>query len=317
MGPEPEALELLEGQGGPFDSALYRRLWIESLPRWRDVSYGARAPDGTQAAIALLADAEVADSVPGNYGGIVASRPLGPTETESFLRAALKSSGARSLVVKTVPVRPTDPTAHSGGQALGWTSVVHMAREESLPSRWAYKVRRAVRLARGASAGVVIGADPEAFIGLYEAASRNHLYRYPSTLLRGLTQEGLARCYDVRMGEDAVSSVFVMTSPNHWMAWLAAQNERGRLVQGNYLAVATMLEDAQQRGVRAVNLGISYEMPGVAHFKQRFDAVRVPVIVQQLITPGARLADWVRDRSRGVARAASSAIRRPFGGAGG
>ncbi len=305
---DPAALELLEVEGGPFESALYRRLWIESLPRWRDVSYGARAPDGTLAAIALLSDADVADSVPGNYGGVIASRPLGAPEMRSFLHAALGSSGARSLVVKTVPVRPTERTAHSGGQALAWTSVIYMSREESLVPRWAYKVRRAIRLARSASASVAITDDPEAFIRLYEATASAHLFRYPSSLLRGLAQSGLARCYDVCIGEDVVSSVFVMTSTNHWMALLAAQDERGRSVQGNYLAVATMLEDAQRRGVRAVNLGISYDMPGVAHFKQRFDAVLVPMMIHQLIRPDARLIGWTRDRLRTVTRAASRSL---------
>jgi len=290
--PKPDALELLEEHGGPFASALYRQLWIEAFPEWRDASFAAQAPDGTVAAVALLADGVVADSTPLNYGGIVASRPLDAGEARSFLQAARAAAGARSLEARAVPARPTSSTAHLGGAVGGWTSVVHLVPGSDLQARWRYSARRAIRRARRGGGEVRIGDDARPFAALYADASREHWFRYPTDLLRRLASAGLGRCYDVCVDGVPVSSAFAVVSRDHWAWWLAAQNEVGRSLSANYLAVASLLEDAQRHGVRAVNLGISAGMPGVAQFKRRFDAVPVPVISHRVGDARARVEAW-------------------------
>jgi hypothetical protein len=301
----PEALELLTSQGGPFDSAAFRRCWVECFPEWRDASFGAERADGTRAAVALLARGrEVADSIPTAYGGVVTSRKVAVLhEFEAFLDAARKEIGVRSLLVRTVPVRPGVGTSHVGAAVRGWTSVVQLVKGQSTEARYAQKARRSIRRAQRASAQVVITDDADAFVTLYRVGAAKHWLRYPDELLRGLAREGAARFYDVRIAGESVSSVLVLASASHWTTWLAAQNETGREINGNYLAVAAVLEDAQRSGTRAVDLGVSHGLPpGVLHFKERFDAVLVPILEHRATAPGAGLADRAKLRSRRILR---------------
>jgi hypothetical protein len=125
--------------------------------------------------------------------------------------------------------------------------------------------------------------------------------RYPDALIRALALARAARFFDVRLGSECVASVMVITSADHWIAWLAAQDARGRSIDANYLAVGEMLAAAQRSAVPAVNLGISLGMPGVAHFKRQFDAIEVPLVEY-------RAASWA---ARARARAARLRRRRP------
>src|SRR5829696_6287221 len=102
----PQALEQLAG-AGPFHEKAFREAWVSAWPGWCDVSYGARRGDGTLAAVALLAKDGVAESVPFNYGGVVASRPLGGLEISSFLHVARKRARAKRLIARSIPVHPT------------------------------------------------------------------------------------------------------------------------------------------------------------------------------------------------------------------
>jgi hypothetical protein len=300
------ALGLLAG-AGPFDSPEFRRLWLRSFPAWRDVSYGAGRSDGTRAAVALLAyGRETAESIPFNYGGVVASKPLGPTEIERFLEAARRSAGVRRITVRSVPVLPVDGTRHTGGAVRGWTSVVYLGKGAALESRFAQKARRSIRIARAAGAEVIVTDEPDAFLDLYGGSAADHCLQYPDDLIQGLAREGAARFFDVQVEHARVSSVLALTSRSHWMAWLAAQDETGRRVHGNYLAVSALLKEAARSGIRAVDLGISHGLPpGVAHFKQRFDSVYVPVAEHRVSTASARLNDWARARRSRVVAAAS------------
>src|SRR5436190_15938845 len=80
------ALELLNANAGPFGASAFREAMLETVPGWRDVSFGAKAGDGTVAAIPLLARRFGAESMPPEgYGGVVASRALEPAETIAFL----------------------------------------------------------------------------------------------------------------------------------------------------------------------------------------------------------------------------------------
>ena len=233
---------------------------------------------GTRAAVSLLQWGELAESIPNNYGSILATRQLGGYEVRSFLEEARLSCGAHRLVARSVPLRPTPSACHVGAQIVGWTSVVYLEKGGVLEPRFAQKARRSIRKAARAGAETGATSDPEGFLPLYLAASSSHWMQYPEKLIRALAREGVARFFDVRLGSDCVASVMVLTSSVHWVAWLAAQSERGRAIDANYFAVGAMLTAAQRARVAGVNLGISLGMPGVARFKRRFDAVEVPVV---------------------------------------
>ncbi|HJQ94610.1 MAG TPA: GNAT family N-acetyltransferase [Acidimicrobiia bacterium] len=251
---------------------------MDAYPGWADVSVGARMEDATLAAVGLIDVGGKADSIPFAYGGIVASRRLLLTEVESLLDFARRSARTPSLECRAIPVTADDGTRHDGGTVSGWSQAVFLPKGHSPEARWAYKARRAIRIAREAGADVRIGREPEPFLRLYRTAAKKHIYRFPDRLLEALGATGLMRFYDVLLEDNVVSSVAALVGRSHWIAWLAAQDSAGRAISGNYLAVGSLLEDAYGQGVGAVNFGVSTGMPTVAHFKRRFDAVEVPVI---------------------------------------
>lgn len=308
--PCPEALELLDEAGGPFDLSLYRRSWTESVPGWRDVSYGAEMGNGTRAAVALLQSDRLAESMPNNYGSILATRQLFEHEVRSFLEEARLSCGAHRLIARSVPLRPAPSACHVGGRIAGWTSVVYLEKGGALESRFAQKTRRSIRKAARAGAETVATSDPEGFLPLYRAASTGYWMRYPEALIRALARAGPARFFDVRLGPDCVASVMVLTSGSHWMAWLAAQDDRGRAIDANYFAVGSVLAAAQRARVAGVNFGISHGMPGVARFKRRFDAIEVPVIQYEVMPWLERARAHATAFTRREARRARRRLRR-------
>ena len=308
--PCSEAVELLDSAGGPFDSSAYRACWTQSLPGWRDVSYGAQMRNGTRAAVSLLLHGGHAESIPYNYGTIVATRPLHDEQVGSFLEAARTSCGADQLVARSVPIRPAPSICHVGARIAGWTSVVYLEKGGALESRFAQKARQSIRKAARAGAEIDATTDPEGFLPLYAATSTGHWMRYPEELIKSLSHTGVARFFNVRLDSACVASVMVLTSSQHWMAWLAAQNDRGRDIDANYFAWGNMLAAAQQTRVAGVNLGISLGMPGVAHFKRRFDAIEVPVLEYRVMPWAERARLRAIDfKSKGLRRARRLARR--------
>lgn len=301
--PLPQARAMLDASGGPFDQQAWRESWVEAFPEWRDASFGGELVDGTRAAVSLLQRDRIAESTPNGYGTIVADRQLGEREIRSFLESARDSCGAGELIARSVPLESGPLTSHVGAVVRGSTSVVYTERGAPLAPRFTHKARHSMRKAIGAGAEVVPTRDPEGFLPLYAAASANHWMRYPDLLVRSLARARVARFFDVRLGEECVASVMVVTSRNHWIAWLAAQDARGRSIDANYLAVGEMLAAAQRSAVPAVNLGISLGMPGVAHFKRQFGAVEVPLVEY-------RLASWTERARARTARIRRRALRR-------
>lgn len=310
--PHPDALRLLDDRGGPFASHGFRACFVDALPEWDDVSFGARLVGGAEAAVAALRTGGIADSMPFNTGGVVATRALGETELLSFLHLARRHAGVGRLTVRWCTARPDAPDEHIGARVGGWTSVVHLRPGEHVHDRLGRKARRALEVAEGAGAVVVDCASADGFVSLYGRSSMAHWFRYPASLLRALTREGLARTFEVRLGDRAVSSVFVLTSPTRWTTWLAAQDPEGREIRGNYLATAAALQAASDAGVRSVDLGASTDMPGVALFKSRFDAVDVPVLELQVGSARDRTLTGLRRRS-GDLRWAAHVVRRRIG----
>lgn len=311
---DDSALELLERHGGPFDHPDARAALRAAYPEWREASYGARLPDGALAAVALLCDGSRAVSLPHNYGGVHASRRLYGQEIRDLLRAARRRAGAHTIVVRTVIVGAGDERdAHLGGRVTGWTSVVHLDATGDPETRCARLARKAIRRAREHGAICAPTGDPAGFLELYATSAERHWLRYPETLVRDLARRGRALCFDVRVDARVVSSVVALRGASHWTAWLAAQDDEGRAVGGNYLATATMLAHAQSLHVRAVDLGTSFGMPGVALFKRRFGAVDVPL--QEFREASARghaaqRAAVARERAARRARRAARQARR-------
>ena len=276
----PESLSLLDDAGGPYDHAAVRAAFVRAFPGWVDASFAARLADGTDAAVALLSDGRRAVSMLHAYGGVVATRHLNHGEARSFLAAARRGAGTREIVVRTVSagVGVDATTQHVGGRVAGWTSVVHLDKARDLDVRYAQKTRKSIRfaIANGCAAGV--DTDPEPFIELYAHSSEHHWLHIPDDVLRELAGSRRLLFSNVSLRGRVVSSVVMLRATSHWSFWLAAQNDDGRAVHGNYLATATGLAHAQDEHVRAVDLGSSADLPGVAHFKRRFAAVEVPVV---------------------------------------
>ena len=306
---EPAALELLERHGGPFDLAAFRACWIASFTSDIDVSWGGRLKDDTRAAIALMKSGPVVESFPLNYGGIVATRPLWPREAHAFLNAARRSAHSRWIMARSVPLGPPDSVCHFGSPIGGWTSVVRVAKGTDMEGTFAHKARRAIRAAETAGGRSTTTRQPEAFLRLYREESRRHIYRYPEDLILILARHRMAWFHEVELEGSTVASVMALRAPTHWMAWLAAQNDQGRAINANYLALAGLIRAASEDGIPAINLGISTGMPGVARFKRRFGAVAVPVTQDRIGSPLGSALDWRRRRAYDWARARKKLTR--------
>jgi GNAT acetyltransferase-like protein len=277
--PDGEALALLDSSGTPFDGAEYRRAWTDSVAGWQDVSFGARAPDGTQAALALLRRRRGAESLPLGYGGIVASRALDRDETSSFLRAARRAAKADDVRALAVPINPAPESLHLGGRVIGWTSVVYLEASRPADARLTKKGRQAVARAERAGGIARTGsADLKPFLSLYENASKDWSSSYPADVLRHLAEGGRLRLFDAELDGAVQASAAALIGDRHWMYWLAAQSEAARAAELGYLTLSALIGDAHSSGAQAVNLGASAGLPGVALFKRRFGAIDVPVL---------------------------------------
>ncbi len=266
--PDPTALDLLD-RAGPFESEGYRSACVATLGGARDVSFAASAADGTIAAVALVRRHHTA-YIPYGYSGVRASRQLDAGEVRALLHAARRASGAQRLIIHDV----FEPTA--GGRRVGDTQFVYLERppDERITKRGRQSIRRATR------AGAVCEETPNpgVFCELYANASKSWGVTYPLDLIAATAEQGVGLFFDVRIDGRPVGSLAVLRGVTHWMYWLAAQNDEGRQAEVGYLAVATMLNAARAAATKAVNLGASASLPGVARFKERLGGVESPVL---------------------------------------
>jgi hypothetical protein len=270
---------LLDSSEGPFDGAEYRRAWVDSVGGWQDVSFGARAHDGTHAAIGLLKRRRGAESLPLGYGGIVASRSLDVGEVSSFLRAARRAARADDLRAWSVPIDPPLERRHNGGRVIGWTSIVRLDASSPADAYVSKKARQTIaRATRAGGLARPASNDPGPFVRLYDRAARDWPTRYPNALLTHLAEAGRLRLYDAELDGVVEASAAAVVGEGHWMYWLAAQSDAGRGAELGYLALATLIADAHAAGASAVNLGASAGLEGVARFKRWFGGVDVPVL---------------------------------------
>lgn len=308
---DPDACDLLERLGGPFERRAFRAACVEVTPTFADASFGARAADGTRAAVALLVDRTDADGVPFGYGGIRATTSLDPRRQIELLELARTACGARRLVVRSLVAPGDEPL----GRQIATTAVCPMDAPpgERIEKRGRQSIRRAER------AGCVVRptTSSEAFLRLHRTVSRIRPSVYPEALLRLLAERGELQFYDVAVGGEVVSSLAALTRGTHWMYWLAAQSERGRELEAGYPAVAALLDDAySSEGVEFVNLGASERLPGVAAFKHRLGGVDWPVVQVTVAPAQVRVRETITrtlDVSAGRLRAGVATMSRRLG----
>lgn len=277
-------LALLDA-AGPFEHGHFRELLVKA-EGWRDLSYAARLPDGTQAAVALLARRGIGVSVPWGYGAVRSTRPLDPGEADRFVQSARRHHGLVRVVVREIGAPTLRPA-----RTVATTHVVELHPEQSPRSGFSASIR--TRLNKAEREGLIVGAtsDAGAFLRLYAAASEGWgTERYPAAAIEALTVSGLARCYEVERDGEVISSACALVARDHWMYWLGASNDEGRRWSGGYFAVDALIADAWAAGASAVNLGASEirgrALPGVAKFKERFGGVPVPFTRASRSVPG-------------------------------
>lgn len=279
-----KAVALLDARGGPFGTTSFRDAVVAADPSWQDLSCGARAEDGTLAAVALLARSRTAESVPpSGYGGVVASRALTSSETFSFLDLVWGQHRLRRLTLRTLDL----PDFMGYGRRLATASVVPLLDGAPPATRYARLARRSLERATAAGATVESAASADAFWNVYaDAATRGRRVLYPEGLIRRLVDAGVARVHVVQLGNRVVASLLTLISDSHWMCWLAGQTSEGRSIAASYLAYDALLREAQDAGVPAVNLGAS--VGGGAEFKRRLGAEDVEMFEWRRESVGAR-----------------------------
>lgn len=284
---DDRGLALLDA-AGPFEHRSFREILVD-VEGWRDVSYAACLPDGTTAAIALLARHGVGVSVPWGYGAVRASRPLDPVEAGRFVQSARRHHGLLRVVVQEI-VEPTLTPART----VTTTHVVRLDPERPPRSVYASSTRKRINRTRREGLVVERTTDPTAFLRLYAEASQGWgSDRYPDAAITAITAAGLGRIYEVRLEGEVVTAGLVLLGAEHWMYWLLSSSPKGHEWRGSYGAQNALLEDAWGAGVPWVNLGASEvagrPLPGVALFKERFGAVPVPFTRASQAVPGVEV----------------------------
>jgi hypothetical protein len=278
---DDRALALINANGGPFEREAFRSAVVDAMPGSRDVSFGAVAPDGTSAAIALIGQGHIADSVPpSGYGGIQSSRALTAEEERTFLQAARRGAGSLSLTTRALHL--------DSSQSRRKFATASVVRSQGHPA-YSRLARRSLRKAERAGASAMRSSDPSPFFSLYRAASTQWVFRYPERLVELLAARGAATFHHVELNGEVVSSLFTLVDGSHWMCWLAAQSERGRSVAASYVAYDALFE-AARTSVELVNLGASAPGSGGAEFKSHLGAVEVPMVAAGDSVPGLSAA---------------------------
>jgi Acetyltransferase (GNAT) domain len=298
--PDRSALSLLDTLGGPFSTSAFREAMVAVLPEWHDMSIGARDADGTLAAVSLLGRRRGAESVPpAGYGGVVASRPLEPAETLSFLEFVIREHRLRRCEVRTLQLIGESAV----GQRFATASVIPVLKEEPPASRYARLARRSVSRATAAGATVHASEPFAAFWPAYAAASKGRAVHYPELLVRRLVEDGSARVHTVRLETEVVAALLTLVIGTHWMCWLAGQNNEGRSIAASYLAYDAVLADAWKAGIVAVNLGAS--VGGGGEFKRHLGAMEMAMYEWKHMTAAVATTE----RLRRVAGAGVSVMR--------
>jgi hypothetical protein len=266
--PNSESVALLDSHGGPFSARRFRDAVVATLPGWRDVSFGARAPDGTAAAIPLLARAGVGDVLPPYaYGDVVSTRPL-----ESGQIADLYNAMWRRWRLSTLKIRwlELDGATSGIGERLATASVIRIDPDQPPASRYGRLARRSLKRAAAAGAVADVGSADD-FWPTYAAAARQWGTNYPEALVKRLAAVGIARIHVVRRNGQIDAVLLTLLGSSHWMCWLAAQTDHGRRIAASYLEYDAVFEEAHDAGVTVVNLGAS--TAGGAEFKRHLGAV--------------------------------------------
>jgi hypothetical protein len=272
----PDAVNLLDAHGGPFDSAAYRRSVVDTMPGMTDLSWAATSDDGAIAAVALIGSRRFAEAVPpSGYGAIVSTKPLTATAAASFLSDARRARGVNRLGFRTVAIPAAEPVDWSFATIAGQASVVEVAPDRDHRANFRRLASRSLRKAEAAGATVSTTADASQFLRLYARASVGWNMTYPGALVRRLGEAGVARFDEVWIGDVAVSALMTLRGASHWMCWLAAQSDAGREVSASYLAYDRVLTDARAE-VRYVSFGASAPGSQGLEFKRRLGAAEVP-----------------------------------------
>jgi Acetyltransferase (GNAT) domain len=278
--PEIESVGLLDSRGGPFSCRHFREAVVATVPGWRDASFGARAADGTAAAVPLLSRDGVGLALPPYaYGDVVSSRPLGRSEIVKLYDTMWRCRRLSTITIRWLDLDNATPEV---GRQLATASVVHIDPDGPPEARYARLARRSLK--RAAAAGAVAGSgSADEFWPTYAAAARRWETNYPEALVRRLVSVGSARVHVVRRGDQIDAVLLTLIGGSHWMCWLAAQTDDGRRIAASYLAYDAVFNEALRAGVPAVNLGAS--TAGGAEFKRHLGAIE------------ADMREWTR-RSR-------------------
>jgi Acetyltransferase (GNAT) domain len=295
-----DAIDVLDTHGGPFDSASYRQALVETMPGMADLSWCATNPDGVTAAVALVGDRRLADSVaPSAYGSLVSSGRLTAEAAASFLSGARRAAGADRLAFRTVPLPDDGAVDWSFAQTVGQASAIAVAPDDDPRAKFRRLAVRSVRRAEAAGAVVRTTANGEAFLGLYTEASAEWNMKYPAELVLRLGEVGVARFDEVWLDDKPVSALMTLRGSSHWMCWLASQNADGRAISASYLAYDAVLRDARTE-VPFVNLGASAPGTSGLEFKRRLGAEEFPIHAWEAAGWVGRLRQM---RSRWITRA--------------
>ena len=169
------------------------------------------------------------------------------------------------------------------------THVVDLSGDAPVSDGYRQRARRKLRAA--ANAGVetqVCGADDSArvFEVLASAAETEERPSHPAPVIDAVLASGCAfGVLATHEGRDISAALFLVSSLEA-LYWLGGTLPDAKELSPGYATIDAAIHHARENACLAVNLGASYGLPGVAHFKEGFGAR--PVTYPSLSSRSAR-----------------------------
>lgn len=310
-----------------FQTPLWHRLAQRGMDGFRDVTFGAEV--GRARAVMPLMHhgrsvlgifGEALSTFAGCYGGPVTDRPLTARERTSLYDAA-RGAGTR-LVLTGNPLMGPEPAPQGFRTIEDTTHALRLdAPFDDLFTRFSKGHRSSTN--RGRRHGVTSRradclGDYRSYFSVYhetlERWGEEATSRYPWSLF----EEGwkLASEYPdnivLWLGEldgEVIAGAWVFYWNRHATYWHGAANDLGREISATNVVLAEAIEDAGRRGVEWFDFGPSGGHEGVAAFKRRFGAERLPFHrfrrIAEPVGTVRRMVHLVRGRDRHRARGGS------------
>jgi len=296
-----------------FHTPLWHQLTLTTWPTFHDATVGVLLPDGTRAVLPLVETArhvrglfrEMVSTFAGNYGGLIADRPLTDEKQRDIYREVLDSMRVGEAHVTGNPYAP-GPAPEGAASVEDFTHVLRLDAGYDAVAAGFWKGCR-TSTAKARRAGVTVreaGSVPDFrdYFALYEdslarwgdQATSSHPWKlFENVAALREKHPANVRLWLADKDGRRVAGALVFYWNRHAVYWHGAALAEAFQHSPTNLLLAEVIRDACDRGIGVFDFNPSGGHVGVARFKESFGAVKLPVVrssISRALYRGARAA---------------------------